>query len=68
MRSSVVSQRTGRIATTKKGLLAETRSPLLTGCELLQIETICVHHLGPCCDEVTHELFLVVVLCIHLGI
>ena len=33
-----------------------------------KIETICVHDLGPCGDEVVHELLLVVILSIDFGI
>ncbi len=33
-----------------------------------QIETVGVHHLGPCCHKILHKLFLVVVLRINLSV
>ncbi len=58
----------------------QKRSPVDQGCVLSlaarwarlersgQIETISVHHLGPCGDKVADKLFTVVVLSIELGI
>jgi len=40
----------------------------VVGLALVEVKPVCVHHLGPGCDEVLHELLLGIILGVDLGI